>query len=1010
MLAFYFETNKFFSQKNFFATFVGMNTTPNIGRLYFKDTSFAHLMNKRIYNVLLIASNYDAFTLEEDGRIDEQIFDEYHALNLRYPPRFTLAGSAEAATRLLHQRAFDLVILMPNNESIDTFNYAKAVKRHFPELPIVLLTPFSRQMSELLAHKDLSAIDYVFSWLGNSDLLLAIIKLLEDSMNVEADVASVGVQVILLVEDSVRFYSSFLPHVYKVVFRQSLSFMTEALNEHEQMLRMRGRPKVMLARTYEEAYTIYTKYRANILGVISDVDFPRQGKVTKYAGVELCQEIRRQNPFLPIILQSSDTANYQYAELLRGSFIDKNSKTLDIELRNAIITKFGFGDFVFRDPQSGRQVAVCRNLKDLQTLIFTVPSDSLYNHLMHNDVSRWLYSRAMFPLAEFLKQLSMEHIRDVDTARQIIFDAIVGYRRIKNRGVIAVFQRDRFDMYSNFARIGEGSLGGKARGLAFIDAMLKRNEGITDFRNLCINIPRTVVLCTDIFDEFMTSNNLYPIALSDASDEEILSAFLEAKLSKHLLGDLYALLTTIKGPIAIRSSSLLEDSHYQPFAGIYSTYMVPFCEKSNTHTLMMVCEAIKAVYASVYYKDSKAYMTATSNVIDQEKMAIVLQEVVGQNYGNHFYPSFSGVARSLNFYPIGNEKAEDGVANIAIGLGKYIVDGGTTLRFSPRHSHNILQTSTLDLALRETQTRFYALDIQENTFLPKVNDGFNLLKLTVKDAEQDGALQYIASTFNPYDQAIYDNSDEEGRKIITFANILQHDVVPLAPALDTILGMGEREMGRPVEIEFATNIGADRQCQLYLLQIRPIVDNKEMLDEDLAAIGQNDALIIARQALGHGITDNITDIVYVKTDNFAPNNNQQTAYDIAAINERMQSENRHYILIGPGRWGSSDTWLGIPVKWPHISMAKVIVECGLQNYRIDPSQGTHFFQNLTSFGVGYFTINPYLGDGYIDYAALDALPAEQETERVRHVRMPQPVTIKIDGKKSLGVVLRGNNK
>ncbi len=981
--------------------------TPNIGKLYFKDTSFANLMNKRIYNVLLIASSYDSFTLEEDGRIDEQIFNEYHSLNLRYPPRFTLASSEETATQLLQQRPFDLVILMPNNESIDTFAYSKSIKKHFPDLPIVLLTPFSRHMTEIVEKEDLSAIDYVFSWLGNSDLLLAIIKLLEDSMNVEADVASVGVQIILLVEDSVRFYSSFLPHVYKVVFTQSLSFMTEALNEHEQMLRMRGRPKVVLARSYEEALAIYEKYRSNILGVISDVDFPRDGEIRKKAGVELCQQIRLHDPSMPLILQSSNESNKQYADLLKSPFINKNSKTLDLELREAIITKFDFGDFIFRDPKTGEQVACCRNLKDLQQQIFNIPSESLCYHVENNDVSRWLYSRAMFPLAEFLRQLSLEHINNLDEARQIIFDAIVGYRRIKNRGVIAVFQRDRFDMYSNFARIGNGSLGGKARGLAFIDAMLKRNENETDFQNMEINIPRTVVLCTDIFDEFMTTNNLYKIALSDAPDEEILQAFLAATLPKHLVGDLYALLTTIKSPIAIRSSSLLEDSHYQPFAGIYSTYMVPFNAKSKTHTLTMVCEAIKAVYASVYYKDSKAYMTATSNVIDQEKMAIVLQEVVGLAHGTHYYPSLSGVARSLNFYPIGNEKAEDGVANIALGLGKYIVDGGLTLRFSPCHPHNILQTSTLDLALRETQTQFYAIDTAECAFQPNVNDGSNLLKLTVKDAEADGALAYIASTFDPYDQTIYDGLYDGGRKLITFANILQHDIVPLAPALDRMLKLGEREMGRPVEMEFAANINVEtKHCQLYLLQIRPIVDNKEMLDENLADITENDALIIAKQALGHGITKDVCDIVYVKTDNFSPANNQLVAYDIAKINDQMQHAERHYILIGPGRWGSSDTWLGIPVKWPHISMAKVIVECGLQNYRIDPSQGTHFFQNLTSFGVGYFTINPYLGDGYIDYAALDALPAENETDFVRHVRLPQPATIKIDGKKSIGIALR----
>ena len=984
-----------------------MKKPPSIKKLYFKDTSFANLMKKRIYNVLLIASNYDAFMLEEDGRIDEQIFNEYHSLNLRYPPRFTLASSEETASELLQKLAFDLIIIMPNNDSIDTFNYTKRVKQQFPKLPIVLLTPFSHQITHRLKDEDLSAIDYVFSWLGNSDLLLAIIKLIEDSMNVEADVTSVGVQIILLVEDSVRFYSSFLPQVYKVIFTQSRSFMTEALNEHEQMLRMRGRPKVLLARTYEEALLIYNRYRTHILGVIADVDFPKNGEQTKLAGFELCQDIRIQDPFLPIILQSSNSENYKLAELLRSSFIDKNSKQIEVELRDAIIRKFGFGDFVFFDLQTGKEIAVCRNLKDLQNVIFSIPSDVLYNHLAHNDVSRWLCSRAMFPISEFLKQISMEHLKDVDEARQIIFDAIVHYRRIKNRGIIAVFQRDRFDSYSNFARIGDGSLGGKARGLAFLDAMLKRNQNDMEYANVEINIPRTVVLCTDNFDAFMTSNKLYSIALSDASDEEILTTFLAAKLPKHLLGDLYALLSTIKGPIAVRSSSLLEDSHYQPFAGIYSTYMIPFNAKSKTHMLMTLCEAIKAVYASVYYKDSKAYMTATRNVIDHEKMGIVLQEVIGLNYEHHFYPSFSGVARSLNFYPIGAEQSTEGVANIALGLGKYIVDGGVTLRFSPKHPHNILQTSTLEMALRETQTHFLAMNTNDLSFKPEVNDGFNLLKLTVKEAEKDGSLHYIASTFNPHDQAIYDGLYDGGRKIITFANILQHDVMPLANILEKILTIGEREMGKPIEIEFAANINSTtNQHQFYLLQIRPIVDNQEMLHENLEDIPEEKTVISTENALGHGITKDVCDIVYVKTESFNAANNQLTAYDVAAINDWMTSNEKHYILVGPGRWGSSDNWLGIPVKWASISMAKVIVECGLENYRIDPSQGTHFFQNLTSFGISYFTINPYIQNGYIDYEFLNKLPAIHETDFVRHVQLEVPMVIKVDGKKKRGVVLK----
>src|SRR5574344_40899 len=595
-----------------------MKKTPNIKKLYFKDTSFANLMNKRIYNVLLIASNYDAFMLEEDGRIDEQIFNEYHSLNLRYPPRFTLVSDNEKALELLHSRQFDLLILMPNSENSDTFETAKDIKKDFPEIPIVVLTPFSYAVSIRLASEDLSAIDYVFSWLGNTDLLLAIIKLLEDLMNVDDDVASVGVQIILLVEDSIRFYSSFLPLIYKFVFSQSRSFMTEALNEHEQMLRMRGRPKVMLARSYVEALQIYNKYQSNILGIISDVSFSDDGVKNKLAGIDFCRKVREKDAFLPIILQSSDNSNAKYADNLRACFVSKNSQKIDIELREAIIEGFGFGDFIFRDPDTKEPVARIKNLRDLQDNIFTIPENSFYYHIARNHVSRWLYSRAMFPLAEFLKQISIEHISDTDHARQIIFDAIVDYRKIKNRGVISVFERDRFDAYSNFARIGEGSMGGKARGLAFLDAMLKRNQDNVDFENVQITIPRTVVLCTDVFDEFMQSNNLYQIALSEVSDEEILHTFLNASLPKKLIGDLYALLATIKSPIAIRSSSLLEDSHYQPFAGIYSTYMVPFNKESKTQMLMMICEAVKAVYASVFYKDSKAYMKDKKNVIDQE--------------------------------------------------------------------------------------------------------------------------------------------------------------------------------------------------------------------------------------------------------------------------------------------------------------------------------------------------------------------------------------------------------
>ena len=647
-----------------------------------------------------------------------------------------------------------------------------------------------------------------------------------------------------------------------------------------------------------------------------------------------------------------------------------------------------------------------KDLKDLQTKVFLIPDDSLVYHLSRNHFSRFFYSRAMFPPAEVLKHVDVSDYKDMNEARQLIFDLIVQYRRMKNSGVVAVYQKDRFDEYSNFARIGDGSLGGKGRGLAFIGAMGKRYPRLEQ-DNFAVTIPKTVVICTDIFDEFMETNGLYPVALSDNDDETILRYFLRASLPKKLIEDLMAFFDVVKGPIAIRSSSLLEDSHYQPFAGIYSTYMVPKIEEKYD-MLRTVSDAIKAVYASVFYRDSKAYMTATSNLIDQEKMAIVLQEVVGTCYGDHFYPTISGVARSLNFYPIGNEKAEDGIANIALGLGKYIVDGGQTLRFSPRHPHSILQMSTMDFALKETQTRFYALDLKNMAERFSVDDAFNLVKLSVKDADKEGSLRYIVSTYDPYDQIIRDGYYPGGRKIISFCNILQHDVFPLATTLDHLLGIGQQEMGRPVEIEFAVNIDLNdpKKATFYLLQIRPIVDNKEVMDEDLTLVQNEETILSSTSVLGHGIVSDVQDVVYVKTGAFNSANTQAIAYEIERVNRGFTEGEKGYVLVGPGRWGSSDPWLGIPVKWPHISNARVIVECGLENYRVDPSQGTHFFQNLTSFGVGYFTINPFKGDGWFDEAFLNAQPAVEETDYLRHVHFDRPIVIKMDGKRSLGVVMK----
>ena len=976
-----------------------------LNQLYLKDTSFVNLMTRRIFNVLLIANPYDAFMLEDDGRIDEKLFNEYAALSLRYPPRFTQVSTETEAWGELHRNSFDLIIVMPGTDNSDTFDIARGIKHRFQHIPLVVLTPFSHGITARIEHEDLSDFEYVFCWLGNTDLLLSIIKLIEDKMNLDHDIEEGGVQQIILVEDNIRFYSSVLPELYKFVLQQSMEFATEALNEHQRTLRMRGRPKIVLARTYEEATTLYDRHPNNVLGVITDARYPRGGVVDPQAGVQLLAELRKRDPFLPLILESAESENALQAKAYNADFIDKNSKKMAVDLREVVKQRFGFGDFIFRDPQTHQEVMRAHNLKEMQSAILSVPAESLLYHITRNHVSRWLRSRAMFPAAEFVKQLSWEELQDIDAHRRAIFEAIVDYRRMKNQGVVAVFRRDRFDRYSNFARIGEGSLGGKGRGLAFIDNIVKHHPELNQFDNATVMIPKTVVLCTDLFEEFMDHNNLYQLALSDADDAVILDAFRRATLPASLEGDILTFIEATSSPIAVRSSSLLEDSHYQPFAGIYNTYMVPLLD--NRHRMLsMLCDAIKGVYASVFFKDSKAYMQATRNVIDQEKMAVILQEVVGRQYGDRYYPSMSGVGRSLNYYPIGDERAEEGIVNLALGLGKYIVDGGQTLRICPHHPGKVLQMSDTEMALRETQTRFYALDLKNMGENFSVDDAFNLLKLSVREADKDGALQYLASTYNPTDQVIYPGVYPEGRKIISFVGVLEHDVVPLPHLLREVLRLGQEAMRRPVEIEFAVEIDATtRSCVFYLLQIRPMVDVKSDVHINLSEIRPETILLQSNNALGHGQMDDITDVVYVKTDGYNAGNNPLIAEEISRINAKFLDRGEHYVLVGPGRWGSSDSWLGIPVKWPNISAARIIVEAGLTNYRVDPSQGTHFFQNLTSFGVGYFTINDFNGDGVYNRAVLDALPAVEETAHVRHVRFPHALSIKVDGKKKLGYVL-----
>jgi hypothetical protein len=976
-------------------------------RIDFNDTSFNLLMQKRIHKVLLVSSNYDAFMLEEDGRIDEQIFNEYVSLNLRYPPIFVMANCSEQAYEILQNDNIDLVISMLRIGDSDTFSFAKQVKKIYPKIPIVVLTHFSREITVRLEKEDLSAIDYVFCWLGNADILLAIIKLIEDRMNVQYDVEVVGVQTILLVEDSIRYISTYLPNIYKIIFKQSKEYMREALNEHQKMLRMRGRPKILLATNYEQAVELYEKYKFNMLGIISDITYPRKGVKDKLAGIRFCKKVKEDDEFKPMLLQSSDMNNKKYADELNIGFIHKYSKNLSIEVRNYIIKKFAFGEFVFSNPDTLKEIGRASDLQSLQHMILTIPDKSLEYHAGRNDLSNWLNARAIFPIAQLFKYLTVGDFGDLKEARSYIYRAISSYRMSKGRGVIAKFDKNSFDEYLIFSRIGDGSIGGKARGLAFINSIIKKNNIFNKFPGVIITIPRTVVLSTDVFDDFMEENDLYKIGMSDKSDDEIVKNFINAKLPSIIYQDLYAFISVIQNPIAIRSSSKLEDSHYQPFAGIYSTYMIPKIADSSL-MIKMLSDAIKCVYASVYFKASKAYMAATSNVIDEEKMGIVLQEVCGKQYGDKFYPTISGVARSINFYPIEPEKAEEGIVNIAYGLGKQIVDGGISLRFSPKHPKKILQLSSPDMALKDTQKDFYALEMCPTKFLPSADDGINLSKNDIKNAEKDSSFRFAASTYDFQNDIVRDGTLYDGKRIITFSNVLKYDSFPLAEILQTLLEVGQKEMNDPIEIEFAVDLNVEKGAPIVFnfLQIRPIVDNDQSIDFKMDEVAKENTIIYCESALGNGKIDDIYDFVYIKPETFSSLESEKIAVEINLINEKFINEQKNYVLVGPGRWGSSDPNLGIPVKWAHISQARVIVESGLENFRIDPSQGTHFFQNLTSFRVGYFTINPYINDGFYDLEYLGKFKAHYENNYIRHIRFEKPIQVQIDGKNNKGVILK----
>ncbi|NBF39755.1 MAG: phosphoenolpyruvate synthase [Spirochaetes bacterium] len=986
-----------------------MHGFPGEEREYgFTETPVKLLMQRRIEDVLLVCSKYDRFMLEEDGRVDEQIFQEYVSLNLRYPPKFTQVYTEADAFALLGDQHFDLVISMLNMGGPDAVQLAENVCSRYPELPVVLLTPASRGTTLQITQSQRGRGIQQFAWLGDDSILLALVKLIEDRMNVDADVASAGVQVIVLVEDSVRFYSSYLPVIYRVLFQQARNLMEEGLNEWEQTMRMRCRPKILLANTYEEAVSLCDRYRDNLLGIISDVSYERDGEEDPQAGLELCRHIRQRGEAIPVLLQSSERKHRRDAAACGAGYLYKNSKKLLYNLSRYIREQYGFGDFLFRDPATGAVVEHASDLRDLQHKITSVPNDSLLHHAARNDISRWLRARALFSLADVSARITLDPDL-VEESKEEVYKLFGAYRRFESRGKIARFERERYDEYASFSRIGEGSLGGKGRGLAFIDHSLKEHRMRDSYDGIVISVPQTVVLGTDVFQRFVESNNLVDLlTMGEPSDQEILDRFVEAVFSEEIVEDLRTVLRVMTSPIAVRSSSMLEDSGYQPFAGIYKTYHLANNADTVEARLADLLRAIKSVYASTYYAASRDYMAAVNSLVTEERMAVIVQEVTGTVYENRCFPSISGVARSVNFYAFEHEKPEEGVAYAAVGLGRTVVEGMNCLRFSPAHPKRALQLSDVDGALRTTQKAFYTLDMHGGPFSPSMDEASVLELCDISEIEEDPSKALLVSTYDHGNGMLRDGWSTNGRLTVTLAGVLKHGAFPLAAILRDLLDLAKSEMGVPVEIEYAVDMNpADGSPIVFsFLQLRPIVEGFEAEDVAVDTVPEETVIARSNTALGNGVYDDLSFAVYVKPDAFDAAKTETIAMRIESANDKVAAADGHYLLVAPGRLGSRDPWLGIPVAWNQISRAQVICELELEGFDVDPSQGSHFFHNLTALKLGYLTISRG-DDDFLDTSSLDAAPTVYEDEFLRLVDLREaPLEARIDGRSRRAVISR----
>ena len=963
-------------------------------------------MARRIRRILLVCNNYDSFSLEEDGHIEAQIAQDYEQLNLSNPPAVVRAESTTDALEVLrNDKGFDLIITMYNVGKMDVFEFSSKAKDLLPDTPIVLLSSFSKEIFRNIAERDPAGIDYIFCWNNSTDVIIAIIKLLEDKMNAEHDCLELGARVILLVEDSVRYYSTYLPLLYKLVLQQNSEAVRDALNEEQKFLRKRARPKILMATCYDEAFDYYQKYKSNIIGIISDIGFvvhkgdkPELEKID--AGIDLCRLVRRENPTMPFLMQSSQESMRAVAEQLGVGFARKSSKTLTHDVSDYIGREFGFGDFIVTDPDTGQETARARNLYEFERVVAGMSDRALRKLADKNYISRWLYGRGIFAIGDLFRPIRIQSDEDVAHVREMNLRMIRDYRINQGLGVVASFDPETYNDAIWFARVGRGSIGGKARGLAFLNHILQKYDLYDKWEDVRVLVPRTLVIATDYFDRFIRENGLQYVINADLSDAEILSEFVASTLPQKLTDALRVFIRHVRKPLAVRSSSKLEDSYYQPFAGVYSTYMIPHTENEDQQ-LRLLSKAIKSVYASVYFASSRGYITSTANVIAEEKMAIVLQEVCGSEDRGWYFPTFSGVARSVNFYPIGYETPEDGVAKVAFGLGKAVVDGDQVLRFSPKYPRNVLQTSTPEQTMTETQQAMFALNLQPDKFKTSVDDAVNLDRIPITDCGAFRNFAKVVSTYDYENMRIVDSPAPQGPKFVTFAHILKYNTFPLADILNELLDIMQKEVKCGVEIEFAANLdrGADAPAIFNVLQVRPISLDGLDAEVDWSGIDTEGALVRSGSAIGPGWIKGVRDVVYLREEAFDALKTREMATDLKELNARLRAEGRNYVLVGYGRWGSSIPTLGVPVQWSDISEARAIVECCLEHFRVDPSQGTHFFQNMTSFNAGYVNVNPYArpGEGF-DAARLDAMSAEVETDYLRLVRFPEDLQICIDGR------------